>query len=123
MRLSRSIKARPSLVICKSLGAFAVQVHRVLQRAFVKNGYIAFQVYIYSRTVTSTTQSSIDDLARELTPCSNPRTIEDKDPRHHRKQCTDASEQAACRAETEVVVHLRCDEGKNTTWGDLSAIA
>jgi hypothetical protein len=59
--------------------------------------------------------SCVHDLTRKLASRPDSRTIEDKDPWHDGKQRANTAQQATRWAIPELVVHLRGDEGKDTT--------
>jgi hypothetical protein len=69
---------------------------------------------IYPSTITPF-RLSIHDLASELTPCPNPRPIKHQYPWHHRQQRANPAQQTARGPEAKAIVHLRRDEGEDTS--------
>jgi hypothetical protein len=58
--------------------------------------------------------TSLHDLTGEFGPRTNLRAIEDQDPRNKRQKRSDATKEAACTAECQLVVHLCSDEWEYT---------
>ena len=70
--------------------------------------------YIY-QTRSCLSRGDIHNLTCELTPCSNPRSVEHQNPRHNGQQRANPAKQAARRTIPKLIIHLGRDEWEYAT--------
>jgi hypothetical protein len=91
----------------------------VVLASSIYKGISVHSIYLVFLSPSPVSFLCIHNLTRKLTPRSDPRTVEYKDPRHDCQQRANTTQQATCRSVTQLRVHLLRDQREHTTWQSL----